>query len=152
MQSVNAAESRIYGFEAELDWLIGDYLDVLATLRYTYGEQSVGGVDEPADRIPPLSGRLSVTYATGGSYSAKAWIAFADEQDRLSARDIRDVRIDPKGTPGWGTIGISGQWQSVDGWSLSLGVDNLLDKRYRSHGSGIDAPGRNLSISVRRRW
>ena len=27
-----------------------------------------------------------------------------------------------------------------------------LDKRYRDHGSGIDAPGRNLTFSVRHRW
>ena len=152
VQSVNAAESRIYGFEAEFDWLLGQYLDILATLRYTRGEQSVDGIDEPADRIPPLSGRLSVKYATGGPWSARAWIAFADEQDRLSGRDIRDVRIDPNGTPGWGVIGASGSWQSTDGWELSLRIDNLLDKRYRKHGSGIDAPGRNIGITVRRRW
>jgi outer membrane receptor protein involved in Fe transport len=36
------------------------------------------------------------------------------------------------------------------GWQFSLGVDNLLDKRYRVHGSGMDASGRNLMVSVRK--
>jgi outer membrane receptor protein involved in Fe transport len=36
--------------------------------------------------------------------------------------------------------------------ALTVGIDNLLDKHYRNLGSGIDAPGRNLSVSVRRVW
>jgi outer membrane receptor protein involved in Fe transport len=152
VQSVNAAESRIYGFEAGFDWLLGEHFDILANLRYTRGEQSVGGVDEPADRIPPLSGRLSVKYATGGPLSAVAWAEFADAQERLSARDVRDVRIDPNGTPGWAVFGARAEWQSLSGWSFGVGVDNLFDKRYRYHGSGLDAPGRNLRLSVRRTW
>jgi len=152
VQSVNAADSRIYGFEAGIDWLLGERFDILANLRYTRGEQSVGNVDEPADRIPPLSGRLSVKYTTGGPLTAVAWVEFADAQDRLSARDIRDVRIDPNGTPGWAAFGARADWRTPSGWSFGLGVDNLLDKRFRYHGSGIDAPGRNLSLSVRRTW
>jgi outer membrane receptor protein involved in Fe transport len=34
-------------------------------------------------------------------------------------------------------------------WWFSISVDNLLDKRFRVHGSGLDAPGRNLTISAR---
>jgi outer membrane receptor protein involved in Fe transport len=38
----------------------------------------------------------------------------------------------------------------VAAWALTVGIDNLLDKRYRNH--GIDAPGLNLSVTVRRVW
>ncbi|MEO1204184.1 MAG: colicin I receptor, partial [Pseudomonadota bacterium] len=126
--------------------------DILANLRYTRGEQSVGGIDEPADRIPPLGGRVSVNYATGGPLSTTAWVEFAGAQERLSARDVDDVRIDPNGTPGWVTVGARAQWQTPGGWLFGVGLDNLFDKRFRHHGSGLDAPGRNLSLSVRRSW
>jgi len=76
----------------------------------------------------------------------------AGKQDRLSARDIRDVRIDPNGTPGWGRIGFSAQFSFDSGWQFTAGIDNLLDKRYRVHGSGLDAPGRNFSLHVRRQF
>jgi outer membrane receptor protein involved in Fe transport len=60
--------------------------------------------------------------------------------------------MDPNGTAGWGIVGASATWQPNAAWTLILGADNLLDKRYRNHGSGLDAPGRNLSVSVRRVW
>ncbi|MGI9248491.1 MAG: hypothetical protein ACR2QI_05720, partial [Woeseiaceae bacterium] len=77
---------------------------------------------------------------------------FASEQDRLSARDVRDVRIDPAGSPGWTSIGARIQKEYAQKWLFSLSLDNVLDKRYRVHGSGLDAPGRNLTLSLHRRW
>jgi outer membrane receptor protein involved in Fe transport len=81
---------------------------------------------------------------------AEAWLRFAGEQDRLSARDVRDTRIDPNGTGGWGIMGARGGWDFRGGWSFTAGIDNVFDKRYLVHGSGLDAPGRNLMISLRK--
>ena len=77
---------------------------------------------------------------------------FAGEQDRLSARDAGDIRIDPNGTSGWGILGARGIWDVRGGWQFALGIDNVLDKRYRVHGSGLDAPGRNVMVSLRKTW
>jgi len=70
----------------------------------------------------------------------------------LSDRDIRDVRINPNGTPGWAIVGTKVTWMPDDIWQVQLVADNLLDKRYRVHGSGIDSPGRNFLLSVRATW
>ena len=35
------------------------------------------------------------------------------------------------------------------GVSLTAGLYNIADKRYRVHGSGMDAPGINLVLGVR---
>ena len=153
VQSVNAADSTIRGFEAGASLDVSDSISVDAVLNYTWGEQRVSGESaEPGDRIPPLSGRLNVSYDAGGNVRIDAWLRFAGEQDRLSARDVSDVRIDPNGTSGWGIAGIRGSWDFRGGWDFALGIDNVFDKRYRVHGSGLDAPGRNLMISVRKTW
>lgn len=153
VQAVNAAESSIRGVEAGVDIEVNDVIDVRGVLNYTWGEQEVtGGDDEPAGRIPPLSGSVTLTYDSGGDFRLHSWVRFADEQDRLSARDVRDSRIDPDGTDGWIVMGARLDWQSGQEWLLSVGLDNLFDERYRVHGSGLDAPGRNLSLSVRRSW
>ncbi len=153
VQAVNAAESTIRGVEAGFDYAISDELGLRGVLNYTWGEQEVsGGDEEPADRIPPLTGRVTFTWDAGRDYRVQGWLRFADEQDRLSARDERDIRIDPEGTDGWVVLGARVDWQPGEDWQVSVGLDNVLDERYRVHGSGIDAPGRNWSLAVRRNW
>ncbi len=151
VQSVNAAESTIRGVEAGATFELNESMIVNAVLNYTWSEQRVpGSPTEPGDRIPPLSGRLELNYDAGGDIRFDAWLKFAGEQDRLSARDVRDIRIDPNGTSGWGILGARARWDVRGGWQFSLGVDNVVDKRYRVHGSGLDAPGRNLMVGVRK--
>jgi outer membrane receptor protein involved in Fe transport len=31
---------------------------------------------------------------------------------------------------------------------LVAGIDNLFDRRYREHASGLDAPGRGLALEI----
>ncbi len=153
VQSVNAAESSIRGLEAGLDVRLSDEISARAVLNYTWGEQQVSGnATEPAGRIPPLNGSVVLSYDAGGDYRLESWLRFAGNQDRLSARDVSDVRIDPEGTPGWVVIGARLQKSFAQDWLLSVSLDNLLDKHYRVHGSGLDASGRNLTIGVRRSW
>jgi len=150
VQSVNAADTTLRGVEAGANIDLTESVSTSAVLNYTWGEQRMdGSPTEPADRIPPLSGRLNIAYDPGGDLRFEGWLRFAGQQDRLSARDISDVRIDPTGTSGWAILGGRASWNYRRDWQFTLGLDNLLDKRYRMHGSGLDAPGRNLSLSVR---
>ena len=153
VQSVNAADSTIRGFEGGAEFYMSDTIGLEAVLNYTWSEERVpGSPTEAGDRIPPLSGRLNVRYDDGGDIRLDAWLRFAGEQDRLSSRDVRDSRIDPNGTSGWGILGARGAWDARGGWQFALGIDNVFDKRYRVHGSGLDAPGRNVTVSVRKTW
>jgi outer membrane receptor protein involved in Fe transport len=153
VQSVNAADSTVRGFEGGASFDLNDTMSVEAVLNYTWSEERVpGSATEPGDRIPPLSGRLNFVYDTGRDFRLDAWLRFAGEQDRLSSRDVQDIRIDPDGTSGWGILGARGSWDVTGGWQFTLGVDNVFDKRYRVHGSGLDAPGRNVMASVRKTW
>ncbi len=153
VQSVNAAESEIRGVEAGLNFDVSDRIRARAILNYTWGEEATGS-DSPqaADRIPPISGELSLQVDLSSRWSLESWLTVADRQDRLSDRDIRDSRIDPNGTSGWAIIGTEATWSPNALWTVSLKADNLLDKRYRVHGSGIDASGRNFSVTVRTTW
>jgi outer membrane receptor protein involved in Fe transport len=151
VQSVNAASSSIQGIEAGFSTNLTDLVSVNAVLNYTYGEQRIADVEEPADRVPPLNGRIVMAYTPKEHWSFETWLVAAAGQDRLSARDVRDVRINPLGTPGWAMLGASASWANAD-WQVTLGVDNLFDRQYRVHGSGIDAPGRNVFMNLRRSW
>ena len=152
VQSVNASSSDLYGIEAGARFYPGDDLDIRIVLNYTRGEQEINGDTEPADRVPPLNGRLHASYAIDERWSIESWLVAAASQDRLSARDFNDVRIDPNGTAGWAVTGVRANWLSLHGWEVSAGIENLFDKRYRVHGSGIDSPGRNAFLTLRRQW
>ena len=153
VQSINATESSIHGAEAGLDIDISDSASVHAVLNYTWGrETQETGTTQPADRIPPLSGELGLLVDLNAEWTLESWLRVSADQDRLSDRDIRDVRINPEGTAGWAILGTKASWRPNDVWQINLMADNLLDKRYRVHGSGIDSPGRNFLLSVRATW
>ena len=152
-QSVNAASSDLYGFETGFSAALSERWSLSGDLAYVHGSQRIDGGDaEPADRIPPLQGSLRIEFQPGSDLRVSAWLRFADRQNRLSARDVRDPRINPAGTPGWSALGMRGTWHPGPDWELSATLENLLDTGYRLHGSGIDATGRNLVFAIRRSW
>jgi len=153
VQSVNAATSEIRGAEAGVTIALGERAGLRGVVNYTYGNERVAGdAGEPADRIPPLAGRVMLTVEPRDGWRFDGWIASAMAQDRLSSRDIRDVRIDPSGTPGWASVGVNVGWRPPAGWRIDAGIDNVLDQQFRDHGSGIDAQGRNFRLDIRRDW
>jgi outer membrane receptor protein involved in Fe transport len=144
--SDNVNEVQLYGIESGLRFFASDELTLYAVVNYTRGEESDDQVTAPADRIPPLNGRLGLVYTPGEQWRIEPYLDFAEQQDRLSPRDVRDPRINPLGTPGWGTLNVLASWQATDELELGLRLQNLSDRQFREHGSGIDAPGRNLGF------
>jgi len=153
IQSRNVASAEIRGIEVGGRLSLTPSLDLDLVLNAVRGEQSDGsGSDEPADRIPPWNGRAGASWQWTPDLLVHAWVAFAASQDRLSGRDVRDSRIDPEGTPGWLTANLRVALDLGDRWQLGAALENLFDRRYRLHGSGIDAAGRNVVVSVRAAW
>ncbi|MFN0085139.1 MAG: TonB-dependent receptor domain-containing protein [Blastocatellia bacterium] len=52
-------------------------------------------------------------------------------------------------TPGYAALHLRGSWRLSENAHVDFAVRNLLDKNYRIHGSGIDAPGRDLAVRLR---
>ena len=153
VQSQNLAEADIRGIEAAGSFALMKPLRLDAIINFTRGEEKVsGGTDVPADRIPPLNGRVGLLYEPNEVLTIEPFVVFADSQTRLSPRDIRDVRIDPAGTAGWMTGNLRASWLPNEKWHVTVSLENLLDKQYRHHGSGIDAVGRNFTVSFQVQW
>jgi hemoglobin/transferrin/lactoferrin receptor protein len=118
-------------------------------------------------REPPPNATLGVRWEpTNAPYWADVFARGAAKQNRLSNGDIRDPRIPgltrdrdevtfdengaavDAGTPGWVTLNARVGTTFRGASRVTLAVENLFDRRYRWHGSGVDAPGRNLVVSV----
>jgi len=149
IRSENRNQVEIYGLEAGTYWAARDDLSLFAVLNYTRGEEYADlGPAFPADRIPPLNGKLGLEYFFTENWRIEPYILFAGRQDRLSPRDVRDPRIDPDGTGSWSTFNLLLDWQMSPTIQLGLRLENLTNKAYREHASGIDAAGRNIGLWI----
>ena len=150
VRSENASELEIYGLEAGARFDLSNDFELYGVLNFTRGDEKNGdGEENPADRVPPLNGKLGVVYEPDHRLRLESFALFASEQDRLSQRDESDPRIDPDGTSGWATLNFNMDWRPRDRLGIGLRLENLLDKRYREHGSGIDARGRSVGLWLR---
>jgi outer membrane receptor for ferrienterochelin and colicin len=138
----NAENGYIMGVETNFQYILGRYLQMTGSLTYTYGQNT--SKKEPIRRIPPLFGYVNIQYQKE-KYWAKLFFQLAGKQQRLAAGDISDNRIGRLGTPGWSVINISNgfNFKKMD---INLTLQNVLDKDYKFHGSGINGVGRSLIL------
>jgi outer membrane receptor protein involved in Fe transport len=148
VRSENRNKVKIYGLETGAYWAVMEDLRLFAVANYTHGRENDDDMSFPADRIPPFNGQVGLEYYFNENWRIEPYVMFAGKQDRLSPRDAEDPRINPQGTPGWGTLNILLDWQATDSLQLGLRLENLGDKAYREHASGIGAAGRNLGLWV----
>jgi outer membrane receptor protein involved in Fe transport len=148
VQSRNAARLALRGIEAGISHQFDDTLGLRASATYTRGDETLEGSEDPADRIPPLFGRIGARWSMREDLELEGYAFYAARQDRLSPRDRVDPRIDPDGSGGWATLNLRAAWRPHPDLDLALRLENLADKRYREHGSGLDEPGRNAILTL----
>lgn len=106
-------------------------------------------------RLPPMQFLTGLTYRPGDIWSATFFIEGAGAQTRLASGDTKDLRIcefqpgvlygdmgqECPGTPSWTTLNLRGTFHFHDLARLNLAINNILDQRYRHHGSGLLGAG-----------
>ena len=137
----NVDKAFLRGGEWSGRYELSNSVSAKANISYVYG-QSVT-LNEPMRRIPPLHGGLSLSYARKNLF-VNSELLFAAAQDRLSAGDKADNRMNPLGTPGWAIINVQANYHFNSHLSISLQAQNIGDVDYRMHGSGINGVGRSL--------
>ena len=140
----NVEEGYIKGFETEIEYqfLTGWHLE--GNIAYTYGQSLTK--HEPLRRIPPINGRLMSTYHNNRWFGS-AELLFASKQSRLAQGDKDDNRIPKGGTPGWNVVNLFAGYELAQ-WKFNFGLQNLFNKDYRTHGSGINGAGRSIWLAV----
>lgn len=151
-QNQNIGEAIYYGFEGGLRYAFSPQLSAHGSLNYTFGQQEINGVKEAGNRVPPLNGQLGVIYAPVPALTLEPFVFFADRQDRLDGSDKADRRINPNGTPGYAVANLRVGWEPAKEYRFQLTGNNLLDKFYREHGSGIDGGARGITVTAEARF
>jgi len=148
VQNRNVTELDLWGAEFGARWGITETVDINAVINYTRGEEKYAGDQYDADRIPPLNGRLGARWRFAPDWNVEGWTLYAARQDRLSPRDVEDPRVNPAGTAGWNTWNVRVGWDFAPQATLALALENLADRRYREHGSGVDEAGHSAILTL----
>ncbi|MDA1190592.1 MAG: TonB-dependent receptor [Candidatus Poribacteria bacterium] len=178
--SDNLDESNIRGIEADAYISPMNGVTLYGVGTVIRGEVTkIGGVEpDPTKpwearirRETPIHGTVGLRYEPiNRDYWGEVFARAAMEQNRLDNGDIRDPRIPgftrtaadmafdengnaiDAGTPGWSTLNVRVGATLFGASRVMLAVENILDKRYRWHGSGVNAPGRNVIVSLDNRF
>jgi outer membrane receptor protein involved in Fe transport len=145
-QRQNAGSARIHGVELEARVRPAPQWTVTGMAVRTVGAEQVTG--DPLRRIPPTYGRVVVGWSSRGRFWADAYSVFASRQTRLAPADLTDTRIPPGGTPGFVTLNGRGGFSVNKGLEVTFGVENITNRTYRTHGSGVDAAGTNVILGL----
>ncbi|MBC8112396.1 MAG: TonB-dependent receptor [Verrucomicrobia bacterium] len=145
----NFLQSQIYGFEGELEARILPNLLFLGNFTTTHGQNFT--LASPMRRIPPNFGKAGFKYTQKG-FSGQFEYVFAGKQNRLASGDKSDIRISSRlvngATPSWNVLNVLAGF-TFKTYALNAGLQNILNRAYRVHGSGVDGVGRSAWLALR---
>lgn len=139
----NTESAFIKGMEAEIMTQLLPQLSMNAGVSYSYGQSL--SKNEPLRRIPPFNGRVVTSYKNSRWFASAEW-QFAAKQIRLAQGDKDDNRIGKEGTAGWQLVNLYTGYH-LRRIQLNMGLQNLFNQDYKTHGSGINGVGRSAWIS-----
>lgn len=156
----NAAKATVYGLQFSMEAKLPGGFGVSSQLNYQQGEEELDdGTTSPLRHAAPWFGATHLTFAAPHLnldfyvlYNGS--VAYADlPQEEQGKGYIYAVDADGNPySPGWYTLNFKAMYQFSEQWSVSGGVENLTDRRYRPYSSGIVAAGRNFILALRARF
>lgn len=152
----NAAFATVYGFNVGFEAKLGGGFSFRSRFNYQIGvEEMEDGSISRSRHAAPWFGVTRIIYEQKrlnlqfyAMYSGEISAENMNEEERqrpfLYAKDDNGDAY----APGWYTLNFKAMYGVNENLSLSAGIENLMDKRYRPYSSGLSAPGRNFILSV----
>lgn len=153
----NAAFARVYGLQASLDVQFPIGFRFSSRLNYQIGQEEMDdGQISPSRHAAPIFGISRLGFSAQNleaefyaMYSGEVSFANLNAEERGKPQIYaRDANGNPF-SPSWLTLNFKALYHFSQVLSVSAGVENLTDVRYRPYSSGLVAPGRNFILSLR---
>lgn len=160
----NFSEGWIYGFEVGALYRATEEVSLFANWGYAKGEVeqdvdpaagSIVADEQPIQKMNPSTLQVGARYVPKES---KVWVeglaTAVARQSHLSISEGTDTqRIPPKhGTPGYTVFTVRGGWEVCPNFTTTVAVENIGNKDYRQHGSGVNEPGTNFILGAEVRF
>lgn len=152
----NAAQATVYGVQGDLEVKLKSGFSFYSTITWQKGDEELDdGTTSPLRHAAPMFGTTRLRFSAKNlrmdlyaNYSAK--VAYKDMPEEEKSKDYM-YAIDADGnpySPAWYTLNFRAIYNLNDNLSITAGIENLTDQRYRPYSSGIVAAGRNFILSA----
>lgn len=153
----NAAVANVYGIQAGVEIKLTAQFTFLSNLNYQIGEEELDDGSRSSTRhAAPMFGvsrlcfkhkKLSLEFNSFYQAERSFDKLPVEEQmkDEIYAKDGEGNNY----SPFWYTLNVKALYDLTEVFSVSGGVENLTDQRYRPYSSGLSGAGRNFIISLK---
>lgn len=153
----NAARAYVWGFQAGINLKLPYGFGFLTRFNYQTGkEEDEAGNIIPSTHTAPIFGIAELNYylhklkaAFSINYNGEINYAKLPPSERTDAFLYAKDESGNPFAPAWFTLNLKTSYSITDYLKINVGVENILDKRYRPYSSGITASGRNFTGSLR---
>ena len=125
----NNVDAKLYGIDANWYAALTNEWQLDGTISYVRGERR--DTDDNLYRIAPLTARTTLSYVQTDWRVGIEAVTVA-EQDRVSNQN------DEQETGGYALFNLSGNYQVTPSLLVSTGVNNVFDRKYADHLTGIN--------------
>lgn len=153
----NAAVSRVFGFQAGMELKLMHGVTFHSKFSYQKGEEELAdGTVSSSRHAAPWFGISRLVY-TNDRLTAEMNVIYNGERP-FSEMPVEEIgkdylyAIDMNGNPyaaGWYTLNLKLLYKLTDKLTITTGLENITDQRYRAYSSGIAGAGRNFIIALR---
>ena len=153
----NASIAHVYGIQMGIKFKLPAGFEFSNDFNYQKGEEELdNGATSPSRHAAPWFGVSKLTYTAqhlqimlSTVYNGeKKFDDLPEEEQGKTEIYATDANGNPY-SPGWYTLNFNALYRFADQLTLSAGLENLTDQRYRPYSSGIAGAGRNFVLSVR---
>lgn len=144
----NFSSAKIYGFGTKINYVFDKFWVFSGSFNLTDGRETE--TDVPLRHTPPFFGKSSIIYRNN-KLKIEGFVEYSGAKKFENLAPSEQTKTDiytENGSLSWITYNVKSFYQISKVFSITGGIENILDKHYRTYSSGISAPGRNFIISL----
>ncbi|MBR9757585.1 MAG: TonB-dependent receptor [Algicola sp.] len=152
----NASSANIYGVEAGIQLNFSKHLKVTSQYNFIGGKEDDNGTDVPVRHIAPQFGNTHLVWDKDkflidayANYNGElSYYQLAPSETSKEYMYALDANGNPY-APSWYTLNLRAKYAIMPSLSVTAGLENITDQRYKTYSSGIASAGRNLIVSLK---
>ncbi|MCC7520518.1 MAG: TonB-dependent receptor [Flavobacteriaceae bacterium] len=156
----NAAKATVYGIQAGLEVKLNNGFGIESQVNYQKGDEELdNGETSPSRHAAPFFTNASLNYQKN-KFNFQLNTVYTGEKSfnqlpvEEKAKDYM-YALDADGnpySPSWYTLNFKGSYEFSKYLTLTLGIENITDQRYRPYSSGISGAGRSFIFSLKSKF